>query len=531
MAKVILKGSERTPLGKSRALGPADPDERLEVSVFVRRRAAEVLRARAAALAEGNRSVGQLTRQAFAEQHGAEAPDLAAVRDFATSYGLMVVTVHAARRTVVLSGTVAQFSAAFSVELKRFEHPEGTYRGRTGPIHLPSELIGIVEAVLGLDDRPQARPHFRLRPSRARSKTRARPGAAGTFSPVQVASLYGFPSGTGKGQCVAIIELGGGFRPADLQTYFSSLKVGSPTVIAVSVDHGRNAPTGDPNGADGEVMLDIEVVGSIAPAANIAVYFAPNTDAGFIDAVTSAIHDTANKPSVISISWGSAESTWTAQAMTAMDDAFQAAASLGVSICVASGDNGSGDGVDDGNDHVDFPASSPFALACGGTSLKSAAGAISSEVVWNDGAGGGATGGGISAFFPTPSWQSAVSATRSGGGSAALSNRGVPDVAGNADPETGYEVKIDGSDEVIGGTSAVAPLWAALIARLNQSAASPVGYLNPALYQDPQSLRDIVQGDNGDFRATQGWDACTGLGSPNGKALQKASRSKAARRL
>jgi len=347
---------------------------------------------------------------------------------------------------------------------------------------------------------------------------------------VQVASLYAFPGGTGKGQCVGIIELGGGFVPADLKTYFSRLKVGSPNVIAVSVDHGRNAPTGNPNGADGEVMLDIEVVGSVAPAANIAVYFAPNTDAGFIDAVTSAIHDVTNKPAVISISWGSAEPTWTAQAMTAMDDAFQAAASMGISICVASGDNGSSDGVGDGKDHVDFPASSPFALACGGTSLKSTGGAISSEVAWNDGAGGGASGGGTSAFFPAPAWQAGLSATKSGGKSAALANRGVPDVAADADPETGYQVRIDGSDEVIGGTSAVAPLWAALIARINQAAAAPIGYLNPALYRNPQALRDIVQGNNGDFTATKGWDACTGLGSPDGKAVLKVYGAAASRR-
>jgi len=250
-------------------------------------------------------------------------------------------------------------------------------------------------------------------------------------------------------------------------------------------------------------------------------------EATFLDAVTSAVHDTTNKPSIISISWGSAESTWTAQAMTAMDDAFQAAASMGITVCVASGDNGSSDGVSDGKDHVDFPASSPFALACGGTSLKASRTAISSEVTWNDGAGGGATGGGISNFFPVPSWQAGISATLSNGKSTALKNRGVPDVAGDADPETGYQVRVDGTDMVIGGTSAVAPLWAALIARLNQVTGSPAGYANPWLYKNPQSLRDISQGNNGDFAAAKGWDACTGLGSPNGKALLTASKSQA----
>jgi kumamolisin len=313
--------------------------------------------------------------------------------------------------------------------------------------------------------------------------------------------------------------LGGGFRAADLETYFKKLGVATPEVVAVPVDHAANSPTGDPNGADGEVMLDVEVVGAIAPGANIAVYFAPNTDAGFLDAVTSAIHDSVNRPSVISISWGGPEVSWTAQAMTAMDDAFQAAAAMGVTVCAASGDNGSSDGVSDAADHVDFPASSPFALACGGTSLDAVGGRIGNEVVWNDGADNGASGGGISNFFALPSWQAGVKATGNQGQSIPLSKRGVPDVAGNADPNTGYDVRIDGTDTVIGGTSAVAPLWAALLARINQTSGKPAGYINPRLYQNPASLRDISQGNNGDFAAAAGWDACTGLGSPNGTLL------------
>jgi kumamolisin len=245
------------------------------------------------------------------------------------------------------------------------------------------------------------------------------------------------------------------------------------------------------------------------------VYFAPNTDAGFLDAVTSAIHDTAHRPSVVSISWGSAESSWTQQAMTAMDEAFQAAAAMGVTVCVASGDSGSSDGVSDGTGHADFPASSPHAIGCGGTTLYAAQNRISSEVVWNDGTSGGASGGGVSSVFATPAWQAGLSVKRSNGASATLTQRGVPDVSGCADPETGYNVRIDGTDTVIGGTSAVAPLWAALVARINQLNGSAVGFLNARLYQQAGALRDITQGNNGEFAATSGWDACTGLGSPN----------------
>ena len=206
--------------------------------------------------------------------------------------------------------------------------------------------------------------------------------------------------------------------------------------------------------------------------------------------------------------------------MTAMDDAFQAAATLGITVCVASGDNGSSDGVTDGADHVDFPASSSYALACGGTSLKATSSTISGEVVWNDGADGGASGGGVSTFFAAPAWQSALSVTSTQGGRSPLAKRGVPDVAGNADPETGYQVRVDGTDTVIGGTSAVAPLWAALITRLNQLSGKSAGLISPQIYQTPKSFRDITSGNNGDFAAASGWDACSGLGSPNGAALR-----------
>jgi len=511
MATVILRGSERAALAGASSLGLADGAERMEVSVLVRRRASAAFHTRTAALAAGDRRMGVMSRADFAAAHGADPQDFAAVTTFAAAHGLAVVAQHAPRRTVMLAGTVAQFSQAFGIELHRMHYAHGSYRGRSGEISLPAELDGIVEAVLGLDNRPQAKSHHRVR--------RAASPQSVSYTPTEVASLYGYPAGAGAGECVALIELGGGFKPADLQTYFSGLGVGNPSVIAVSVDHAQNAPTGSADGPDGEVMLDVEVVGAIAPQARIAVYFAPNTDAGFLDAVTTAIHDTTHNPSVISISWGGPESTWTAQAKTAMDSAFQAAAALGITVCVASGDNGSSDGVSGGGDNVDFPASSPFALGCGGTRLAANT-AIASETVWNDGAGGGASGGGISTFFPVPAWQAGLSAEDSAGASIPLTMRGVPDVAGDADPQSGYQVRVDGSDTVIGGTSAVAPLWAALIARINAITGKPAGLINPRLYANAGALRDITQGSNGDFDAAPGWDACTGLGSPNGGALE-----------
>ncbi|HEY2187432.1 MAG TPA: S53 family peptidase, partial [Caldimonas sp.] len=281
----------------------------------------------------------------------------------------------------------------------------------------------------------------------------------------------------------------------------------------------RNNPT-NANSADGEVMLDIEVAAAIAPKAKIAVYFAPNTNQGFLDAITTAVHDSVNKPSVISISWGSAESNWTAQAMTQFDQAFQAAAAMGVTVCCAAGDNGSTDGVSDGKAHVDFPASSPFALGCGGTRISAAGNAISDEVVWNDNAKTSATGGGVSGFFAVPAYQKSAKVPPIAGGT--KTGRGVPDVAGDADPNSGYRVRVDGQSMVIGGTSAVAPLWAGLIALLNQKLGKPVGYLNPLLYGSlvgSGAFRDVVTGNNGGYAARPGWDACTGWGSPVGSKL------------
>src|SRR5262249_3894235 len=255
-------------------------------------------------------------------------------------------------------------------------------------------LHPIVESVLGLDSRPAAEPRLVFQPAAAVSNS---------FLPNTVARLYAFPTTvTGKGQCVALIELGGGFTQADTTAAFRAMGVSPPTVIAVSVDGGTNSPSPD-DGANGEVALDIQVCGGAAPGARIAVYFAPNTDAGFIDAITAAVHDTTNRPSVISISWGSAEANWTQQAVQTMNSALQESAAVRISVFAASGDSLSTDGVDDGKAHVDFPASSPWIIGCGGTSISVNGSSIESESVWNDGGSGG--GGGISDLFPVPSFQ------------------------------------------------------------------------------------------------------------------------------
>jgi kumamolisin len=513
-----LTGRKRVPLEGAREIGPANPNETVDVTIRLRSRAEKKSMVDASEFTKPIEKHTILSRKEFEQRHGADPESVARIESFARQHKLSVKEKSSARRTVILSGTVAAMNEAFGVELKEYEHPGGRYRGRTGAVLLPAELHDVVEGVFGLDNRPQAKPHFRRRHGRGGVRAAA---VSSSYTPIQVAALYKFPAGVdGAGECIALIELGGGYKPTDLSNYWSQLKLSeTPTVSAVSVGSGSNKPTGDPDGPDGEVMLDIEVSGSIAPGTKIVVYFAENTDAGFLNAITTAVHDSTNKPSVVSISWGGPESSWTQQAMTSMDEAFQSAAAMGVTVCVAAGDDGSTDGVNDGLNHVDFPASSPNVLACGGTELIASSNTISGETVWNELANNeGATGGGISDIFPLPSWQTGPGVPPSANPNHNV-GRGVPDVAGDADPATGYVTLVDGDSEVIGGTSAVAPLWAGLIALINQSIGKPVGFINPLLYKTASTAADfheITSGNNGAYSAGPGWNACTGLGSPIG---------------
>jgi len=519
-----LTGSERAPLEGARLIGPANPNEQVDVTIRLRSRAGKKPIVTADAFTKPIEKRTILSRKEFEQRHGADPADIAKVEAFAREHKLTVKEKSAGRRTVILSGPVSAMNQAFGVELKQYEHPNGRYRGRTGAIHISTDLQDVIEGVFGLDNRPQAKPHFRRRRERAGARAQA---VSLSYTPPQVAAFYDYPTGVdGTGECIALIELGGGYTTTDLSNYWNQLNLSkTPTVSAVSVGNGSNNPTGDPGGPDGEVMLDIEVSGSIAPGAKIVVYFADNTDAGFLNAITTAVHDSTNNPSIVSISWGGPESSWTQQAMTSMDEAFQSAAAMGVTVCVAAGDDGSTDGVTDGLNHVDFPASSPNVLACGGTTLVASGNSITSETTWNELANNeGATGGGISDVFPLPTWQNGAGVPPSANSNHNV-GRGVPDVSGDADPTTGYVTLVDGQSGVIGGTSAVAPLWAALIALINESIGKPAGLINPLLYQTASTaddFNDVTTGNNGAYSAGPGWDACTGLGSPIGAQVAAA---------
>lgn len=482
--------------------GTPDPGEIIEVTVRLRRKKE---------LPTGVKKGAVMSRKIYRDNYAASKEDADQVEAFAHAHGLSTVEVSLPRRSVILKGALSDFETAFNTSVQKVNN----FRALESEVQVPKSLSNVITGVFGFDNRPAARPMFQVAKKNSKSKIVSHAASPQSFYPNQLAKIYGFPTQfTGKGECIGIIELGGGFRQADITNYFKSLKIAAPTVKAISVDGGKNSPS-TADSADGEVMLDIEVAGAIANQAVLAVYFAPNTDKGFLDAITTAVHDTSNNPSVISISWGAAEINWTTQALDNFNEAFKTAAALGVTICVAAGDSGSADGETDGKVHVDFPSSSPYALACGGTSLKVSNNKVSSETVWND-AADSAGGGGVSTYFPLADYQANAKVPLEIDTN--FKGRGLPDVAADADPNTGYNVLVDGQQLVIGGTSAVAPLMAGLIALFNEKYNKPVGFIHPQIYANPALCRDITIGNNKTttantgYVAGPGWDACTGWG-------------------
>jgi kumamolisin len=529
---VPLPGSKRTLLPNSRPAGPINRSEIASVTVRVRSAGdPETLAKKAYDLA--NMPLAErkyLTHEELEKQHGAAQEDLDKIEHFAQEHDLTVVHRSAAERSVVLKGKLGDLLAAFHADVQIYHHATGSYRGRRGEITLPEELSEIVTGVFGFDTRPKRRA-----PHRQKNAAQRGPGGQNGVAATEYAKRYNFPAnlnGTtldGTGQTVAIIELGGGYRRSDLKVFFKEIGALTPKVSTISVDHAGNDPT-TAESADGEVMLDIEVAGAVAPKANFAVYFAPNNgDKGFLDAISAAVHDSQRKPSVISISWGGPENSTDQQGVQAYHELFAAAGALGITVCIASGDHGTADldAADwDGKIHVDHPACDDLVLACGGTQIVSG-----QDVAWNDGTpfdanapggGGWATGGGISEIFPVPPYQANANLPVSI--DTGKPGRGVPDIAMSA---TNYFTRVDTSEGASGGTSAVAPLMAALVTRLNQAKKKNVGLLNPFLYANAAKgvVRDVTSGTNAidktlkGYQAGPGWDACTGLGTPDGVAI------------
>lgn len=560
---IAIPGSMRPAVPQARLVDQSNQASQIKVSIYARRNptvpgTSPVPIDMANTSLPGERHY--MSSEQFNAAFGAAQSDLDKIAAWAEANNLKVLDKNIPKRRVLVQGAIADVSKAFGVQLNEYDHPKrGRFRGRVGEIHVPADLFGIVQGVFGLDTRPVGQPRRRrgnFQPidfqtlqrhviGKARAATSSNP-FAGTFFPGDLAQLYNYPDGlTGAGQNVAIFAFNGdspdphgGYKLPALQNYFEKVLGGkTPQIKDVVVQGSGNNPGPDTPASSargdstGEVMLDMCMVGVVAPEANIFMYFTEFTSQGWVDALNEAIADN-NDISVISISYGNPEDdpdgAWSAMGVQIVNQTFQAAVAKGITICCASGDDGSTDGVTN-ELHVDFPASSPFVLGVGGTKLVASnvtPATIASETVWNEVLQNeGATGGGVSAVFSKPAYQDNVNVPPSATASHKV-GRGVPDVAADADPVTGVVVMhIDGKHlEPIGGTSASTPLWAALIARLNQGLKTRCGFLNPVLYGRFSSgvLRDITAGNNGAYAAEPGWDACTGLGTPNGNQLLRA---------
>lgn len=510
MTRLPLPGSARV---LNDLLDDPDPLEVLRVTLYLR--PAKPLD-EAQLLALGALPPAQKVHRSAAELGAAHRPtpeDLAAVAAFAQAHGLRIMEILEGQRKVRLEGAADAVATAFGLTWGSVRHVEARHRVPVGELTLPAALAGRVAGVLGLDARPKLRPHVTHR-----ALEDLHLSSEGGFTVPELASLYGFPEGTGQGQRIGIIELGGGYAAEDLAAFFASLDLPVPKLRDVSVDRAKNDPAA-PLKERLEVTLDLQVAGAAAPEAEFAVYFAPNTDQGFMEAIHAALNDPLGAPSVISVSWGSIENAWPPLDLLLFDAELKQAAAQGVTILASSGDTGSKDNASDGKAHVNFPASSAWVLGCGGTTLEARDGKPA-ERVWNSAKPiPGATGGGVSEAFPLPDYQKSAKVPPSVNGG--NSGRGVPDVAANADMATGYRVYFDGKWVVLGGTSAVAPLWAGLIARCNERLKASCGFLHPLLYAHPEAFRPISKGSNPDYHATGAYSACTGLGTPDGEALLK----------
>jgi len=508
-----IQGTEHTPVSGAQAIDPSDPHQLIEVSVILKHRQALPVALDASRF---------ISHAEFAKAFGADVAHIDKMRQFARENRLSFLERgdECLRGAVKLSGTIAALERAFSVELTEYEHENGSYRGHPGTIRMPEECAHFVTGVFGLDNRQIAEPQFRIQ---ANSGTLDDQTTYTAYTPPQVAKLYSFPEDpNGDGQRIAVIELGGGYRPADIASHFNKLELQAPSVKCLSVDQASNCP-GVAQSADCQVMLDIEMIGAIAPGITINVYFAPNTARGLQDALSKAVHDQLNKPSAICIGWGAAECDWSGQSIQNFNQVAYEAAMMGITITAAAGNGGSSCDKEDGKVHVDFPASCPYVLAVGGTRLAATNGTVMNEVasngasavdktLWGISSRVVVTGGGYSNFFARHSYQ---------GDHAPDAGRGVPDVVANGDPEGGYDLLVDGQQQVVGGTSAAAAMMAGLVIVLNQKIKRKLGFANPAFYKLRQSnsFREITAGTNGAHSVSFGWNPVTGLGSPVGTEL------------
>ncbi|NPD26463.1 S53 family peptidase [Corallococcus exiguus] len=489
-----------------------------------------------------------LTHDEFEAKYGTNPKHLAAVRRFAKSHGLTITSERRDRSYVVLQGSTAAIRKAFAVDLRRYTYGKTSYLTHTKPVHLPRALQGVAEWVLGLDTRPLVTHNAAALPIPAEM---AKQAGLRTYTAPHVASLYRYPRNQGEGQCVGIIELAGGYKQSDLDAYLKSVGV-ERTAPVVNV--GPNKAGLLNTASNSEVTMDVELVSSVCPAARVVVYNAGSKDYSLRDyhrVLSEAISDRENRPSVLTTSWSFYEGSLIQQGEElAFERLFIEAALLGITVCAASGDLGSQVPVNARSPTgaitlaaTSYPAASALVLGCGGTTLEAVGDVLHHERVWNrlgeamsmgpSSTAAGASSGGVSTMNALPLYQKGMgvpdlvkSSWKNGVFEVSRSTgRGVPDVAANADLHTGYQIVFKGQQGVAAGTSAAAPMWAALIVRLNEALGERVGFLHPRLYalvtEGQPVIRRITHGGNGAYFASDAtlWNACTGLGTPDGEGL------------
>ncbi len=497
--RVPISGTERAIWPGSRQVAPLTADSDVLLTAWLRpQRGGDLDRARALALgAAAPAARAYVDRTTLRRQTDADPSDVELLRRYCNGFGISIVETH--WRSVTISGPVERLIAAFGATVAIFEDGlQQRFRHRWDALHAPAEVASIVRGVFGLHQWPRSRKLGAL-------QRNAQPLLA-----KDVAARYRFPDADGSGQTIGLVQLRGRFEPKDFSQCMSAqgLNVALPTIKRVD---GAAVMHEIATTHDLEASLDVQIAGSLAPAARIIVYEAPDDERGSLDAIREAIFDEEYAPSVLSISYGWPEQMWTPVALDVLDELFVAASLVGLSVFCSSGDHGAELGYD-GKPHVLAPASNPFVAGCGATVI---AGAAVDEQAWER------TGGGFSRRFDVPPWQSTARACASQYGVAP--GRGVPDVAAQESP--GYYVILDGVELAMGGTSAVAPVWSALTARINQRIGVRSGFFVPILYAQSGGLfTGVTAGSNDTYRAAEGWNPCTGLGTPIGAAIETALR-------
>ena len=539
--------SRRLPL--ARRTGACAPGEEIRLTVLLHARDLRRLREAAREVADPRSAVygRHLSPEEVGTLVAPGSQDLDAVLAFLRDAGLSVDGVAGARTAIQAHGPAESVARAFDVPLGTYELPRAmtplgkrVVAAERDP-SIPASLAAVIRGVAGLNTLPAARrfpPIFA--PTRSKVPRRGRAaarGPGGGYTPGDIRAAYALPdpaTAGGRGERVAILEFGGGFSSADFEAFCAQYGLPAGDVTEVSVSGAKNDYRGKTGDADVEVALDMDWVRGTAPQADLDLWWAPNTDTGWVDFL-SALLDApdARRPSVVSISWGMPEDGFaTSRRYDQTRQLFLSCALLGITFVCASGDAGAGDVLPsdptfDGQRHVDFPSVVPEVTAVGGTKLLPNGDSFA-ETVWNDGPGRGATGGGFSRFIAVPAWQKPALEARGG-----VTGRGIPDVAAVASPDPGLSIFARGKWTAAGGTSVAAPIWSGILVHVNAArvgAGRPrMGAANAALYDvagGPSPYRDVTQGDNTyagvtGYPASKGWDPATGLGSARVDALVK----------